>query len=575
MCSRARSVPQCGHSPQSVTEPKFSPSPTLPLPPAFPALPNPNASPNPSSSLVRTSPSTATAHPFHSLLPLAPNCSPAPAQADASAYAYAYATGLCANANSRALGHPESSCYLSTAASASLASLSDHPVSTCASAAFHAHLQKQLLLQQHSSQPQQSLTYHQSACTPSFTIGHYPPPASLEPPITSPCAYGYAESVPELEASTSAGRFVHIQQNLFSSAGSVGSPSNPYNQPPLFESAELGMELQSPTGRANMFGGLAMPDLKPDMKTLGAQMAAGAFSQRGAFAPLLQTSQSQQQQQQDFSFGAVTSASAAAPSGSRLSPQQHSAMLSAGTSPESLGVGVGAFSPYIGPFGPSTNLGPAFAQSMLFPDGVFGSVGMTPPGAGPQLQLGALLPPPSTSPATISKATSSPTGAGGTSSMSQAGSGTGAGAGSMSANKFLCQICGDRASGKHYGVYRYADHADCVEPFIRVYKYECIQYCIFTQVAVFVYKCTLIGCSCEGCKGFFKRTIRKELVYTCRDEKNCMIDKRQRNRCQYCRYQKCLVQGMKREGTHYGIRQTFNVQLKIHAHVIEYCQEFF
>ncbi|NXI44115.1 RXRAA protein, partial [Galbula dea] len=53
--------------------------------------------------------------------------------------------------------------------------------------------------------------------------------------------------------------------------------------------------------------------------------------------------------------------------------------------------------------------------------------------------------------------------------------------------------------------------------------------------------------SCEGCKGFFKRTIRKDLTYTCRDNKDCVVDKRQRNRCQYCRYQKCLATGMKRE----------------------------
>ncbi|XP_041697736.1 retinoic acid receptor RXR-gamma-A isoform X2 [Coregonus clupeaformis] len=76
--------------------------------------------------------------------------------------------------------------------------------------------------------------------------------------------------------------------------------------------------------------------------------------------------------------------------------------------------------------------------------------------------------------------------------------------GSMS--KHVCAICGDRSSGKHYAVY-----------------------------------------SCEGCKGFFKRTIRKDLTYTCRDSKECLIDKRQRNRCQYCRYQKCLAMGMKRE----------------------------
>lgn len=75
-----------------------------------------------------------------------------------------------------------------------------------------------------------------------------------------------------------------------------------------------------------------------------------------------------------------------------------------------------------------------------------------------------------------------------------------------SLSKHICAICGDRSSGKHYGVY-----------------------------------------SCEGCKGFFKRTIRKDLSYTCRDNKDCQIDKRQRNRCQYCRYQKCLAMGMKRE----------------------------
>uniref|UniRef100_A0A8B9LQQ8 Retinoic acid receptor RXR n=2 Tax=Astyanax mexicanus TaxID=7994 RepID=A0A8B9LQQ8_ASTMX len=76
----------------------------------------------------------------------------------------------------------------------------------------------------------------------------------------------------------------------------------------------------------------------------------------------------------------------------------------------------------------------------------------------------------------------------------------------ISLTKHICAICGDRSSGKHYGVY-----------------------------------------SCEGCKGFFKRTVRKDLTYTCRDNKDCMIDKRQRNRCQYCRYQKCLAMGMKRE----------------------------
>uniref|UniRef100_A0A8C2FS78 Retinoic acid receptor RXR n=1 Tax=Cyprinus carpio TaxID=7962 RepID=A0A8C2FS78_CYPCA len=86
--------------------------------------------------------------------------------------------------------------------------------------------------------------------------------------------------------------------------------------------------------------------------------------------------------------------------------------------------------------------------------------------------------------------------------------------GPMVSQKRLCAICGDRSSGKHYGVY-----------------------------------------SCEGCKGFFKRTVRKDLSYTCRDSKDCLVDKRQRNRCQYCRYQKCLAMGMKREGKNQNLKQ--------------------
>jgi len=54
--------------------------------------------------------------------------------------------------------------------------------------------------------------------------------------------------------------------------------------------------------------------------------------------------------------------------------------------------------------------------------------------------------------------------------------------------------------------------------------------------------------SCEGCKGFFKRTVRKELVYVCREDGDCVIDKNKRNRCQFCRYNKCLALGMRREG---------------------------
>ncbi|XP_054301377.1 nuclear receptor subfamily 2 group C member 1 isoform X3 [Pongo pygmaeus] len=70
----------------------------------------------------------------------------------------------------------------------------------------------------------------------------------------------------------------------------------------------------------------------------------------------------------------------------------------------------------------------------------------------------------------------------------------------------LCVVCGDKASGRHYG-----------------------------------------AITCEGCKGFFKRSIRKNLVYSCRGSKDCIINKHHRNRCQYCRLQRCIAFGMKQD----------------------------
>ncbi|XP_055330197.1 retinoic acid receptor RXR-like [Paramacrobiotus metropolitanus] len=75
-------------------------------------------------------------------------------------------------------------------------------------------------------------------------------------------------------------------------------------------------------------------------------------------------------------------------------------------------------------------------------------------------------------------------------------------------SRYVCSVCGDSAKGKHYGII-----------------------------------------SCEGCKGFFKRSIRggKEADYVCRLNQNCSVDRILRNRCQYCRYQKCLKMGMRKD----------------------------
>ncbi|XP_067385919.1 nuclear receptor subfamily 4immunitygroup A member 1 isoform X1 [Emydura macquarii macquarii] len=77
---------------------------------------------------------------------------------------------------------------------------------------------------------------------------------------------------------------------------------------------------------------------------------------------------------------------------------------------------------------------------------------------------------------------------------------------SPGANEGRCAVCGDNASCQHYGVR-----------------------------------------TCEGCKGFFKRTVQKNAKYICLANKDCPVDKRRRNRCQFCRFQKCLAVGMVKE----------------------------
>lgn len=49
-------------------------------------------------------------------------------------------------------------------------------------------------------------------------------------------------------------------------------------------------------------------------------------------------------------------------------------------------------------------------------------------------------------------------------------------------------------------------------------------------------------------KGFFKRTVQNNKHYTCTESQSCKIDKTQRKRCPFCRFQKCLTVGMRLEG---------------------------
>lgn len=54
-----------------------------------------------------------------------------------------------------------------------------------------------------------------------------------------------------------------------------------------------------------------------------------------------------------------------------------------------------------------------------------------------------------------------------------------------------------------------------------------------------------------------QRTVQKNAKYVCLANKDCPVDKRRRNRCQFCRFQKCLAVGMVKEGEnirlHFGL----------------------
>ncbi|KAK6744081.1 hypothetical protein RB195_011029 [Necator americanus] len=70
----------------------------------------------------------------------------------------------------------------------------------------------------------------------------------------------------------------------------------------------------------------------------------------------------------------------------------------------------------------------------------------------------------------------------------------------------LCLVCGDKASGYHYN-----------------------------------------ALTCEGCKGFFRRSITRRAVYYCKFGQTCDIDMYMRRKCQHCRLEKCMRIGMRAE----------------------------
>uniref|UniRef100_A0A8C3UUU6 Vitamin D receptor n=1 Tax=Catharus ustulatus TaxID=91951 RepID=A0A8C3UUU6_CATUS len=70
----------------------------------------------------------------------------------------------------------------------------------------------------------------------------------------------------------------------------------------------------------------------------------------------------------------------------------------------------------------------------------------------------------------------------------------------------ICGVCGDRATGFHFN-----------------------------------------AMTCEGCKGFFRRSMKKKAMFTCPFNGSCHITKDNRRHCQACRLKRCVDIGMMKE----------------------------
>ncbi|KAB0796298.1 hypothetical protein PPYR_10359 [Photinus pyralis] len=93
-----------------------------------------------------------------------------------------------------------------------------------------------------------------------------------------------------------------------------------------------------------------------------------------------------------------------------------------------------------------------------------------------------------------------------------------------------CKVCGEPAAGFHFGAF-----------------------------------------TCEGCKSFFGRTYNNiSSISECKNNGQCVINKKNRTACKACRLRKCLLVGMSKSGSRYGRRSNW---FKIHCLLQEQQQQ--
>ncbi|KAK7873795.1 hypothetical protein R5R35_005780 [Gryllus longicercus] len=85
-----------------------------------------------------------------------------------------------------------------------------------------------------------------------------------------------------------------------------------------------------------------------------------------------------------------------------------------------------------------------------------------------------------------------------------------------------CKVCGEPAAGFHFGAF-----------------------------------------TCEGCKSFFGRTNNNQsAISECKNNGECVINKKNRTSCKACRLKKCIMVGMSKSSSRYGRRSNW---FKIHC----------